>query len=54
EMVINEDEVIPEDETPELITELQDVDKRVPTIFDYERMKATLNDALSNDVSRDY
>ncbi|GJZ81876.1 hypothetical protein Tco_0646870 [Tanacetum coccineum] len=48
ETVIDEDEVIPEDETPELITELQDVDKRVPTIFDYERMKATLNGALSN------
>ncbi|GJZ10719.1 hypothetical protein Tco_0545478 [Tanacetum coccineum] len=28
ETVIDEDEVIPEDETPELITELQDVDKR--------------------------
>ncbi|GJU41581.1 hypothetical protein Tco_1194538 [Tanacetum coccineum] len=36
------------DETPELITEFQDVDKRVPTIYDYARMKATLNDALSN------
>ncbi|GKA39487.1 hypothetical protein Tco_0732038 [Tanacetum coccineum] len=48
ETIINEDEVIPEDETPELITELQDIDKRVPTIFDYERMRATLNDALSN------
>ncbi|GKD33350.1 hypothetical protein Tco_1248859 [Tanacetum coccineum] len=52
--VIDEDEMISKDETPELIIELQDVDKRVPTIFDYERMKATLNDALSNDVSRDY
>ncbi|GJR85090.1 hypothetical protein Tco_0209101 [Tanacetum coccineum] len=48
EIVIDEDEVILEDETPKLITELQDVDKRVPTIFDYERMKATLNDVLSN------
>ncbi|GKB95893.1 hypothetical protein Tco_0982030 [Tanacetum coccineum] len=48
ETVIDEDEVILEDETPELITKLQDVDKRVPTIFDYERMKATLNDVLSN------
>ncbi|GKB29469.1 hypothetical protein Tco_0868870, partial [Tanacetum coccineum] len=48
ETVIDVDEVIPEDETLELITELQDVDKPVPTIFDYERMKATLNDALSN------
>ncbi|GJY84233.1 hypothetical protein Tco_0497609, partial [Tanacetum coccineum] len=48
ETVMDEDEVIPEDETPELIIELQDVDKRAPTIFDYERMRATLNDALSN------
>nr|GEV39435.1 ribonuclease H-like domain-containing protein [Tanacetum cinerariifolium] len=48
ETVIDEDEVIPEDETPKLITELQNVDKRVLTIFDYERMRATLNDALSN------
>ncbi|GJW15103.1 hypothetical protein Tco_0019236 [Tanacetum coccineum] len=42
EIVIDEDEVIPEDETPEL-TKLQNVDKHVPTIFDYARMKATLN-----------
>ncbi|GJS03679.1 hypothetical protein Tco_0320187 [Tanacetum coccineum] len=48
ETVIDEDEVITEDETPELIIKLQDVDKRVPTIYDYERMKAKLNDALSN------
>ncbi|GKE03597.1 hypothetical protein Tco_1395615, partial [Tanacetum coccineum] len=48
EIVIDEDEVILEDETPELIIELQDVNKRVPTIYDYARMKATLNDALSN------
>ncbi|GKF19410.1 hypothetical protein Tco_0068048, partial [Tanacetum coccineum] len=48
ETVIDEDEVIPEDETPKLITKFQDVDKRVPTIFDYERMRDTLNDALSN------
>ncbi|GJX30994.1 hypothetical protein Tco_0240849 [Tanacetum coccineum] len=46
ETVIDEDEVILEDETPELIIKLQDVDKRVPTIFDYERMRATLDDAL--------
>nr|GEW68329.1 hypothetical protein [Tanacetum cinerariifolium] len=37
ETVIEEDGVILEDETPELIIELQDVDKRVPTIFDYEK-----------------
>ncbi|GJV18581.1 hypothetical protein Tco_1367601 [Tanacetum coccineum] len=48
ETVIDKDEEILGDETPELIIELQDVDKRVLTIFDYERMKATLNDALSN------
>ncbi|GJU35065.1 hypothetical protein Tco_1183419 [Tanacetum coccineum] len=48
ETVIDEDEVILEDETLELITELQNVDKRVPTIYDYEIMRATLNDALSN------
>ncbi|GKD79656.1 hypothetical protein Tco_1342277 [Tanacetum coccineum] len=48
ETTINEDEVILEDETPELITEFQNVDKRVPTIFDRARMEATLNDMLSN------
>ncbi|GJZ29548.1 hypothetical protein Tco_0574195 [Tanacetum coccineum] len=46
--VINEDEVIPEDETPEIIEEFQNVDKRVPTIFDREKIKATLRDMLSN------
>ncbi|GJZ83835.1 hypothetical protein Tco_0649008 [Tanacetum coccineum] len=50
EIVINEDEVIPEDETPELITEFQNVDKRVPTIFDRARIEATLNDMLSNQL----
>ncbi|GKE28900.1 hypothetical protein Tco_1444284, partial [Tanacetum coccineum] len=48
ETVIDEDEVIPKYETPELITEFHNVDKRVPTIFDRERMEATLNDMLSN------
>ncbi|GJR46448.1 hypothetical protein Tco_1314551 [Tanacetum coccineum] len=48
ETVINEDEVIPEDETPELIIEFQNVDKRIPTIFDHARMEATLNDMLRN------
>ncbi|GKB46280.1 hypothetical protein Tco_0897033 [Tanacetum coccineum] len=46
ETVIDEDEVISEDETPELI--IENVDKRVPTIYDYARMKAIMNDALSN------
>ncbi|GJX65284.1 hypothetical protein Tco_0299627 [Tanacetum coccineum] len=48
ETVIDEDEMIPEDETPELITKFHNVDKRVPTIFDRARMEATLNDMLSN------
>ncbi|GKB02292.1 hypothetical protein Tco_0830381 [Tanacetum coccineum] len=48
ENVIDEDEVIPEVETPELIAEFQNVDKRVPTIFDRARMEATLRDSLSN------
>ncbi|GJW19839.1 retrovirus-related pol polyprotein from transposon TNT 1-94 [Tanacetum coccineum] len=48
ETVIDEDEVIPEDETSKLITEFQNVDKRVPTIFDHARIEATLNDMLSN------
>ncbi|GKC61617.1 hypothetical protein Tco_1089215, partial [Tanacetum coccineum] len=48
EIMIDEDEVISEDETPKLITKLQNVDKCVPTIYDYEIMRATLNDALSN------
>ncbi|GJU44216.1 hypothetical protein Tco_1201482 [Tanacetum coccineum] len=44
ETVIDEDEVILKVETPELITEFQNVDKRIPTIFDRARMEATLND----------
>ncbi|GJT20420.1 hypothetical protein Tco_0890357 [Tanacetum coccineum] len=48
ENVVDKDEVIPEDVTPELITESQNVDKRVPTIFDHPRIEATLRDSLSN------
>ncbi|GJV55794.1 hypothetical protein Tco_1456799 [Tanacetum coccineum] len=48
ENVIDEDEVISEDVTPELIAEFQNIDKRVPTIFDHARMEATLRDSLSN------
>ncbi|GKC69478.1 hypothetical protein Tco_1115361 [Tanacetum coccineum] len=48
ETIIDEDEVIPGDKTPKLITEFQNVDKRVPTIFDRARIEATLNDMLSN------
>nr|GEV03793.1 hypothetical protein [Tanacetum cinerariifolium] len=47
ETIIDEDEVIPKDEMPELITEFQNIDKRVLTIFDHARMEATLNDMLS-------
>ncbi|GKC24874.1 hypothetical protein Tco_1027024 [Tanacetum coccineum] len=46
--VIYEDEVIPEDTTPELIDEFQNVDKHILTIYDYARMMATLNDVMSN------
>ncbi|GKA03923.1 hypothetical protein Tco_0676704 [Tanacetum coccineum] len=46
--VIDEDEVIPEDETLELIIEFQNVDYHVPTIFDHERIEATLNDMLNS------
>ncbi|GKE94993.1 hypothetical protein Tco_1579848, partial [Tanacetum coccineum] len=42
------DEVILEDETPELIEEFQNVDMHVPTIYDHERIKATLRDMMSN------
>ncbi|GJU31824.1 hypothetical protein Tco_1175413, partial [Tanacetum coccineum] len=48
ETVIDEDEVIPEGESPELIEEFQNVDKHVPTIFDHERIEATLKDMMSN------
>ncbi|GJY22916.1 hypothetical protein Tco_0396574 [Tanacetum coccineum] len=46
--LIDEDEEIPEDTTPELIDEFQNVDKHIPTIYDYARMMATLNDVMSN------
>ncbi|GJY33296.1 hypothetical protein Tco_0417765 [Tanacetum coccineum] len=48
ETVVDKDEVIPTDETPELITEFQNIDKRVPTIFDRARIEARLNDMLNN------
>nr|GEZ05399.1 hypothetical protein [Tanacetum cinerariifolium] len=40
------DEVIPENDSPELIKEFQNVDKHVPTIQDHERMEATLRDMI--------
>nr|GEV40680.1 hypothetical protein [Tanacetum cinerariifolium] len=48
EIIINEDEVISKDETPELIIEFQIDDKHILTIFDRARMEATLNDMLSD------
>ncbi|GJW70599.1 hypothetical protein Tco_0127516 [Tanacetum coccineum] len=48
ENVVDEDEAISKDVTPELIAEFQNVNKRVPTIFDHARMEATLRDSLSN------
>nr|GEW50961.1 hypothetical protein [Tanacetum cinerariifolium] len=47
-IVIYKDEVIFKDETPELIIEFQNVDKRVSTIFDRAKKEATLNDMLIN------
>ncbi|GJX61647.1 hypothetical protein Tco_0294547 [Tanacetum coccineum] len=48
EKIIDEDEVIPKGETLKLIEEFQNVDKHVPTIFDHERMEATLRDMMNN------
>ncbi|GJR12020.1 hypothetical protein Tco_0794672 [Tanacetum coccineum] len=46
--VIDENEVIPKDETLELIEEFQNIDKRATTIYDHERMEATLRGMMSN------
>ncbi|GJU90584.1 retrovirus-related pol polyprotein from transposon TNT 1-94 [Tanacetum coccineum] len=46
--VINEDEEMSEDTSPELIDEFKNADKHNPTIYDYARMMATLNDVMSN------
>ncbi|GJR32289.1 hypothetical protein Tco_1108521 [Tanacetum coccineum] len=46
--VIDEDGVIPENETLDLIEEFHNVDKHVLTIFDHEIIKATLRDMMSN------
>ncbi|GJV45112.1 hypothetical protein Tco_1429648 [Tanacetum coccineum] len=51
--VIDEDVVIPKDETPELIAEFHNIDKHVPTIFDHARIEATLRDTLSNQYKND-
>nr|GEV47745.1 hypothetical protein [Tanacetum cinerariifolium] len=47
ENVIDEDEAIPKDVTPGLMAESQNVNKRVPTIFNHARMEATLRDSLN-------
>ncbi|GKE78558.1 hypothetical protein Tco_1544678 [Tanacetum coccineum] len=47
-IIIDEDEVIPEDETHDLLNEFQNVDKRVPAIYDRERIEATIREMLSN------
>ncbi|GJV14993.1 hypothetical protein Tco_1360316 [Tanacetum coccineum] len=41
-------EVIYEDTPLELIDEFQNADKHIPTIYDYARIMATLNDVMSN------
>ncbi|GKA81053.1 hypothetical protein Tco_0787745, partial [Tanacetum coccineum] len=51
--IFNKDEVIPEDETPKLIEEFKNVDKRVLTIYDHEIMEATLRDMMSNQFKDD-
>ncbi|GJS69252.1 hypothetical protein Tco_0702093 [Tanacetum coccineum] len=38
----------PEDTTLELIDEFQNIDKHIPTIYDYARMMDTLNDVMGN------
>ncbi|GJR15949.1 hypothetical protein Tco_0798601 [Tanacetum coccineum] len=48
ENVVDEDEVVSKDVTPELIAEFLNINKRVPTIFDHARMEATLRDSISN------
>ncbi|GJR35598.1 hypothetical protein Tco_1211282 [Tanacetum coccineum] len=48
ENVVDKDEVIPENITPKLIAKFQNVDKRVPTIFDHERMETSLRGLLSD------
>ncbi|GKC24794.1 hypothetical protein Tco_1026944 [Tanacetum coccineum] len=44
--VIDEDEEILEDTTPKLIDKFQNVDKHIPTIYNYARIMATLNDVI--------
>ncbi|GJW23306.1 hypothetical protein Tco_0033928 [Tanacetum coccineum] len=51
--VIDEDVVIPKDETPELIAEFHNIDKHVSTIFDHARIEAKLRDTLSNQYRND-
>ncbi|GJW20172.1 hypothetical protein Tco_0030794 [Tanacetum coccineum] len=48
EIVSDIDKVIPEKKSPEDVKEFQDNDEHVPTIYDHERMEATLKDMMSN------
>ncbi|GJS51321.1 hypothetical protein Tco_0624683 [Tanacetum coccineum] len=48
ELVSDVDEVIPEDESHKIVKEFQDVDEHVSTIYDHERMEATLKDMMSS------
>ncbi|GJS49470.1 hypothetical protein Tco_0599591 [Tanacetum coccineum] len=48
EPVSDVDEVIPEDDSPNIIEEFQNIDKHVPTVYDHEKMEATLRDMMSN------
>ncbi|GJS72279.1 hypothetical protein Tco_0705120 [Tanacetum coccineum] len=48
ELVSDVDEMIPEDESYNIVIEFQDVDKYVSTIYDHERMEATLKDMMSS------
>ncbi|GJW59315.1 putative gag-pol polyprotein [Tanacetum coccineum] len=52
EPVSDVDEVIPEDDSPKLIEEFQNVDKHVPTVYDHERMEAMLRDMMSNQLRK--
>ncbi|GJS06647.1 hypothetical protein Tco_0363443 [Tanacetum coccineum] len=48
EPVSDVNQVIPKDDSPELIEELQNVDKHVTMVYDHERMEATLRDMICN------
>ncbi|GJY57515.1 hypothetical protein Tco_0456630 [Tanacetum coccineum] len=53
EPVSDVNQVIPKDDSPELIEELQNVDKHVTMVYDHERMEATLRDMICNSQVKD-